>query len=77
MRAAARRSVRCAIYTRVSTRNQASIKTSTRSMPNMMQRRLISAVRPMPVGHWFAPDMAANQLIYWWAHKDFNLGPAD
>ena len=26
-------------------------------MPNMMQRRLISAARPMPVGHWFERDM--------------------
>ena len=26
-------------------------------MPNMMLRRPISAARPMPVGHWFVPDM--------------------
>ena len=35
----------------------ASIRTSTRSMPNMMRHKPISAVRPMPVGHWFVLDM--------------------
>jgi hypothetical protein len=28
-----------------------------RVTPNMMRRRPISAVRPMPVGHWFVRDM--------------------
>ena len=56
MTATTRRSVRCAIYTRVST-ELASIRTSTHLMPNMMRRRPISAVRPMPVGPWFATDM--------------------
>jgi hypothetical protein len=51
----AKRSARCAIYTRVST--ESGLDQDFNSLPNMMQRRPISAARPMLVGHWFAPDM--------------------
>jgi site-specific DNA recombinase len=53
---AARRSIRCAIYTRVST--EAGLDQEFNSLDAQYDAaQPISAVRLMPVGHWFAPDM--------------------
>ena len=49
MTSGSKAAVRCAIYTRVST-DPDSIKTSTRLMPSMMQRRPMSAAKLMPTG---------------------------